>query len=100
VVLVAGTILFFVAGGLGLLGVPFLKRGWKAATIIASVLSLLLFAVVWTGILSHPTDAIWGPVMNGAVLVDLLVDLLLEYTVLRPKAWLLEDEGIIAHTSR
>jgi hypothetical protein len=43
VVLVIGTILFYVTGGLGLFGVPFLKRGWKAATIVASLLSLLLF---------------------------------------------------------
>lgn len=85
VVLVAGTILFFVAGGLGLLGVPFLKRRWKAATIVACTLSLLLFAVTWTGLLPHPTDAVFGPVISGALLVGLLVDLLLEHTVLQPK---------------
>ena len=85
VILVAGTILFFVAGGLGLFGVPFLKERWKAATMVASALSLLLFAVTWTGILPHPSDAIWGPVMSGTLLVGLLVDLLLEYTVLQPK---------------
>lgn len=85
VVLVAGTILFFVAGGLGLFGVPFLKRRWKAATMVACVLSLLLFAVTWTGLLPHPSDAIWGPVISGTLLVGLLVDLLLEHTVLQPE---------------
>jgi hypothetical protein len=90
VVLVAGTILFYVAGGLGLLGVPFLKRRWKGATIVASVLSLLLFAVTWTGLLPHPSDAIWGPVISGV----LLVGLLLEHTVLRPKARQLEHGGV------
>jgi hypothetical protein len=86
IVLVIGTILFFVAGGLGLLGVPFLKGRWKAATIVASVLSLLLFAVTWTGLLPHPSDAVFGPVISGVLLVGLLVDLLLEYTVLRLKS--------------
>src|ERR1700694_4230719 len=43
VVLVAGTIVFFVAGGLGLVGIPLLKGRWKAATIVACSLSLLLF---------------------------------------------------------
>ncbi len=83
VVLVAGTILFFFAGGLGLLGMPFLKGRWKAATIIASALSLLLFAVTWTGLLPHPSDAIFGPIISGVLLVGLLVDLLLEHMVLR-----------------
>lgn len=86
VVLVAGTILFFVAGGLGLLSVPFLKERWKAMTIIASVLSLLLFAVTWVGLLPHPSDAVFGPVISGVVLLGLLVDLLLEHTVLRPRS--------------
>ena len=36
-----------------LLGVPFLKERWKAATIIASVLSLLLFTVTWKGTISQ-----------------------------------------------
>lgn len=85
VVLVAGTILFFVAGGLGLLGVPYLREHWKAATITGSVLSLLLFAVTWTGLLPHPSDAIFGPIISGVVLVGLLVDLLLEHTVLQPR---------------
>lgn len=49
------------------------------------VLSLLLFAVTWTGLLPHPSDAIWGPVISGTLLVGLLVDLLLEHTVLQPK---------------
>ena len=96
VVLVIGTILFYVTGGLGLLGVPFLKRRWKAATIVASLLSLLLFAVTWTGLLPHPTDAIFGPVISGV----LLVGLLLEHIVPRPKVRHLEHEGIAAHTSR
>ncbi len=74
VVLVTGTILFFVAGGLGLLGVPVLKRHWKAPTITASVLSLLLFAVTWTGLLPHPSVAIWGPVISGVLLVGLLLE--------------------------
>jgi hypothetical protein len=100
VALVIGTILFYVTGGLGLLGVPFLKRRWKAATIVASLLSLLLFAVTWTGLLPHPSDAVFGPVFSGVLLVGLLVDLLLEHTVLRPKVRLLEHEGIIAHPSR
>ena len=91
VVLVAGTILFFVTGGLGLLGVPFLKWRWKAAAIVACVLSLLLFAVTWTGLLPHPTDAIWGPVISGVLLVGLLADLLLEHTILRPKPRLVEQ---------
>jgi len=86
VALLAGTILFFVAGGLGLFDVPFLKEHWKAATIVASVLSLLLFAVTWTGILPHPSDAIFGPLVSGVLLIGLLVDLLLERTVLQPKA--------------
>jgi hypothetical protein len=85
VILLIGTILFFVAGGLGLLGVPILKERWKAATIVASILSLLLFAVTWTGLLPHPSDAIWGPVISGVLLVGLLIDLLLEHTLLRPK---------------
>ena len=85
VILVGGTILFYIAGGLGLLGVPLLKVWWKAATIVASTLSLLLFAVTWTGLLPHPSDAIWGPVISGALLVGLLVELLLEHTVLPPK---------------
>jgi hypothetical protein len=85
VVLVAGTILFFVTVGLGLLGVFFLKRRWKAATIVASTLSLLLFAVTWTGLLPHPSNAIFGPVISGALLAGLLVDLLLEHTVLQHK---------------
>src|SRR5438067_5388097 len=85
VVLVAGTILFFVTGGLGLLTVPFLKERWKAATITASVLSLLLFAVTWTGLLPHPSDAIFGPVISGVVLIGLLADLLLARTVLQPR---------------
>jgi hypothetical protein len=100
VALVIGTILFYVTGGLGLLGVPFLKRRWKAATIVASLLSLLLFAVTWTGLLPHPSDAVFGPAFSGVLLVGLLVDLLLEHTVLRPKVRLLEHEGIIAHPSR
>jgi hypothetical protein len=100
VVLVIGTILFYVTGGLGVLGVPFLKRRWKAATIIASLLSLLLFVVTWTGLLPHPSDAVFGPVISGVLLVGLLVDLLLEHTALRPKVRLLEHEGIAAHTSR
>ncbi|MDQ2904495.1 MAG: hypothetical protein M3Y81_13190 [Chloroflexota bacterium] len=83
VVLVAGTILFFVAGGLGLFGVPFLKGRWKAATIIASVLSLLLFAVTWTGILPRPSDAVFGPVISGTLFVGLLVEQLLEHTIPR-----------------
>jgi hypothetical protein len=83
VVLVAGTILFFVTGGLGLLSIPFLKRRWKAATIVASILSLLLFAVTWTGLLPYPSDAVFGPVISGALLVGLLVDLLLEHTALQ-----------------
>jgi hypothetical protein len=85
VILLAGTILFFVAGGLGLFGVPFLKGRWKAATIVASVLSLLLFAVTWTGILPHPSGAVFGPVVSGVVLLGLLVDLGLERTVLQPR---------------
>jgi hypothetical protein len=86
VILVAGTFLFFVAGGLGLIGVPFLKRRWKAATIIASVLSLLLFAVTWTGFLPHPSDAVFGPAISGALLVGIdIIDLLLERTVLPPQ---------------
>ena len=100
VVLVIGTILFYVTGGLGLFGVPFLKRRWKAATIVASLLSLLLFAVTWTGLLPHPSDAVFGPVFSGVLLVGVLVDLLLEHTVLRPKVRLLEHEGIADHTSR
>jgi hypothetical protein len=100
VVLVAGTILFFVAGGLGLLGVPFLKWRWKVATIVACVLSLLLFAVTWAGILPHPTDAIWGPVISGVLLAGLLADLLLEHTVLRPKPRLVKHGGIVAHADR
>lgn len=86
VILVAGTIVFFVAGGLGLFGVPFLKERWKGVTIVACVLSLLLFAVTWTGIVPHPSDAIYGPVISGTVLIGLLVDLLLERTILQPKA--------------
>jgi len=85
VILLAGTILFFVAGGLGLFGVPFLKEGWKAATIVACVFSLLLFAVTWTGLLPHPSDAVFGPIISGAVLIGLLVDMLLEHTVLHRK---------------
>ena len=85
VILLAGTLLFFVAGGLGLIGMPFLKKHWKEATIVASTLSLLLFAVTWTGILPHPSDAIFGPMISGIVLLGLLVDLLLEHTVLQPK---------------
>ena len=85
VILVAGTLLFFVAGGLGLFGVPFLKEHWKATTIVACVFSLLLFAVTWTGLLPHPSEVIFGPVISGALLVGLLVDLLLEHTVLQPK---------------
>ena len=84
VILVAGTILFFVVGGLGLFGVPYLKERWKEATIVASALSLLLFAVTWTGILPHPSDAVFGPVISGVVLIGLLVDGLLERTVLQP----------------
>ncbi|TMD67345.1 MAG: hypothetical protein E6I91_07320 [Chloroflexi bacterium] len=84
--LLAGTILFFVAGGLGLFGVPLLKERWKAASIVASILSLLLFAVSWTGILPHPSAAVFGPVISGVVLIGLLVGLLLERTVLQPKA--------------
>jgi Na+/proline symporter len=84
-VLVAGTILFFVTGGPGLLGIPFLKRRWKAATIVASILSLLLFAVTWTGLLPHPSDAVFGPVISEALLVGLLVALLLEHTALQHK---------------
>lgn len=85
VVLVAGTILFFIAGGLGLLGVPFLKGRWKTVTIMASILSLLLFAVTWTGLLPHPSDAIFGPIISGVVLVGLLIDLLLGHTVLQSR---------------
>ena len=83
VILVAGTILFFVTGGLGLFGVPFLKERWKAATIVASVLSLLLFAVTWNGLLPHPSDAVFGPVISGVVLLGLLIDLLLEHRFLQ-----------------
>ena len=100
IVLVIGTILFYVIGGLGLFGVLFLKRRWKAATIVASLLSLLLFAVTWTGLLPHPADAVFGAVISGGLFVGVLVDLLLEHTVLRPKVRLLEHEGIAAHTSR
>lgn len=100
IVLVIGTILFFVAGGLGILGVPFLKRRWKAATIVASLLSLLLFAVTWAGILPHPTDAIWGPVISGVLLVGLLTDLFLVHTILRPKIRHVEHKGIAVHTSK
>jgi hypothetical protein len=85
VVLLAGTILFFVVGGLGLFGVSFLKGRWKAATIVACVLSLLLFAVTWTGLLPHPSDAVFGPVISGMVLFGLLIDLLLERTVLHSR---------------
>jgi hypothetical protein len=85
VVLVAGTVLSFVAGSLGLLGVLLLKKRWKAATIVASILSLLLFAVTWTGLSPHPSDAIWGPVISGVLLVGLFTDLLLEHTVMRSK---------------
>lgn len=84
VILVTGTILFFIAGGLGLFGVPFLKEQWKAATMVASVFSLLLFAVTWTGILPHPSDAVFGPVISGVLLLGLLINLLLERTVLHP----------------
>ena len=100
VVLVAGTIVFFVAGGLGLVGIPLLKGRWKAATIVACSLSLLLFAVTWTGLLPHPTDAVFGPVISGVVLAGLLVDLLLEHTVLQPKPQHLGHGGIIAHADR
>ncbi len=100
VVVLIGTVLFFFAGGLGLLGVPILKGRWKGATIVASVLSLLLFAVTWTGILPHPFDAIWGPVISGMLLTGLLVDLLLEHKVLRPKPLLLEHGGIIVHADK
>lgn len=86
VILVAGTILCFVAGGLGLAGIPFLKARWKVATIVASLLSLLLFAVTWKGILPHPSDAVFGPVISGLVLFGLLVDVLLEHTILHHKA--------------
>ena len=82
VVLMAGTVLFFAAGGLGLLGVPLLKEHWKGTTIVACVLSLLLFAVTWTGLLPHPSDAVFGPVISGVVLLGLLVDLGLARTVL------------------
>src|SRR5205814_2015332 len=85
---------FFVAGGLGLVGIPLLKRQWKAATIVACSLSLLLFAVTWTGLLPHPTDAVFGPVISGVVLVGLLIDLLLEHTVLRLKPKLVEHRGL------
>lgn len=85
VALLAGTILFFVAGGLGLFGVPLLKERWKVATIVASVLSLLLFAVTWTGIVPHPSAAIDGPVISGIILIGLLGDLLLERIVLQPR---------------
>jgi hypothetical protein len=91
VILLAGTILFFVVGGLGLFGIPFLKEHWKAASIVASVFSLLLFAVTWTGILPHPSDAIFGPVISGVVLIGLLVDLLLERTVLPLRAHLARE---------
>jgi hypothetical protein len=86
VALLAGTILFFVASGLGLFGMPFLKERWNMAAIVACVLSLLLFAVTWTGIVPHPSDAIFGPVVSVVLLIGLLVDLLLERTVLQPKA--------------
>jgi hypothetical protein len=82
VVLVAGTILCFVAGGLGLFGVPLLKERWKGLTIVGAGLSLLLFAVTWTGLLPHPSDAVFGPVISGGVLLGLLIDLLLEHTIL------------------
>lgn len=85
VALLTGTILFFVAGGLGLFGVPLLKERWKVATIVTSVLSLLLFAVTWTGILPHPSDAILGPLISGVLLIELLVDLGLARTVLQPR---------------
>ena len=85
VILLAGTILFFVVGGLGLFGVPSLQERWKAAAIVACVLSLLLFAVTWTGLLPHPSDAVFGPVISGVVLFGLLIDLLLERTVLHTR---------------
>jgi hypothetical protein len=100
IVLVIGTILFYVTGGLGLFGVPFPNWRWKAATIVACVLSLLLFAVTWAGILPHPIDAIWGPVISSVLLVGLLIDLLLEHTVLRPKVRHLDHKGFAAHPSR
>ena len=85
VTLLTGTILFFVAGGLGLFGVPLLRERWKRITIVACVLSLLLFAVTWTGILPHPSAAVFGPVISGVVLIGLLADLLLEPRVLQPR---------------
>jgi len=81
VLLLAATILFYVAGSLGLLGVPFLKERWKMATIAGSIASLLLFAVTWTGLLPNPMDAVWGPVISDIVLIGLLVDELVEHGI-------------------
>jgi hypothetical protein len=81
VMLLTATILFYMAGGLGLLGIPFLKERWKRAVIIGSVFSLLLFAVTWTGLLPNPMDAVWGPVISGTLLIGLLVDELVEHGV-------------------
>ena len=41
-----------------------------------------------------------GPVISGVVLASLLIDLLLEHTVLQPKTQLLEQVGIITHADR
>jgi flavodoxin len=99
VVLVAGTVLLYLASGLGLLGAPPLKRRWKGAAIGASLLSLLLFAVTWTGLLPHPTDAIWGPVISSVLLVSLLAAWLLESTILRPTPKVVKHGGIIVYDS-
>jgi len=65
--IVGGTIwliaaLGFVFAGLGLLGVPFLQSAWPALTVIAAVVSLLMFVLFW-----HPWLVV-GAVLNFGAL--------------------------------
>jgi hypothetical protein len=60
VVLLIVTVLCFVADALGLFGVPFLKERWEGLIITGAVLSLVLFAVTWTGdIAPFLGDRLW-----------------------------------------
>ncbi|MCK9924614.1 hypothetical protein MXD61_22575 [Frankia sp. AgPm24] len=71
-VLLAATVLGYVAAAAGLVGVPVLRRHHLGATATGCTASLGLYAVAWPGLEPDPTDFSAGPVISGLLLACVL----------------------------